>query len=763
MTCKKKRLKCDETKPTCVQCEKRNVECEGYKKDYKWRSFEETNKTSRAGKGKKADGDKKVGDDIPRPPPNSRNDSGTLPKEEHSNQEREGSFSPGLQHAFTSATQAFSGPPPSRMSPARASSPRGRYSPSQFEPLPILHPGFSPSDFDLPPLPDSLNHSHRHREDLDSHPRSFSPGSPDLVNLLLPGTDLRRPPDLSEPRPPMSPLPYQPGSDDERVTPEPLDRNNDEDFDEEIVRNGMNSQFHEDMPSAWTQRCPSPARSDASTTSSKSTDLTLLRAPRMEPSSPEMLMCRFFQETCGILSVKDGPSENPWRDLVVDLGHGCEALSHAISSMSALHGATRNKSLRSAGIGHMNKSIRRLQAGMSTMNLEQALATSLALALGEGWDERISTGVTHLKGAKLMLSAALGHQDRSRELGLVSVNGAKRMKFLCNTYVYLDVIARLTSLEDDPNPLDLSLMLELADRPFRSNLNEIDPLMGCATTLFPLIGEVGTLIRQVRKTQANSLSIIDEANNLREQILEWKPPDRNYIDEPEDPNSRVQHAIHTAEAYRLAVLLHLYQAVPELASEPHTIANNIMRILAGVPLSSNTVIVQIYPLLVGSCEMVSREDREFATKRWEAMVRRLNIMNVTSCWDIVREVWARRDEYLQQQQHLPGLKRKTTMPESRPDQFFADGGHTNQGFFVQHDDRPPTRRRLTFDVPGPDMMSQRGRQTTFTNRRSADAPISNIEPEYTVRGHLHWLAVMQERQWEGELYKSHVAYWHHYG
>ncbi len=41
VTCKAKRLKCDETKPTCHQCHKRQVECGGYKKDFKWRAFEE--------------------------------------------------------------------------------------------------------------------------------------------------------------------------------------------------------------------------------------------------------------------------------------------------------------------------------------------------------------------------------------------------------------------------------------------------------------------------------------------------------------------------------------------------------------------------------------------------------------------------------------------------------------------------------------------------------------------------------------------------
>lgn len=43
MTCKAKRLKCGEEKPGCQQCAKRKVECGGYRKDFKWRPFEETN------------------------------------------------------------------------------------------------------------------------------------------------------------------------------------------------------------------------------------------------------------------------------------------------------------------------------------------------------------------------------------------------------------------------------------------------------------------------------------------------------------------------------------------------------------------------------------------------------------------------------------------------------------------------------------------------------------------------------------------------
>ena len=41
ITCKNKRLKCDEAKPTCNQCKKRGVDCEGYKKSFQWKPFEE--------------------------------------------------------------------------------------------------------------------------------------------------------------------------------------------------------------------------------------------------------------------------------------------------------------------------------------------------------------------------------------------------------------------------------------------------------------------------------------------------------------------------------------------------------------------------------------------------------------------------------------------------------------------------------------------------------------------------------------------------
>lgn len=757
MTCKKKRLKCDETKPTCTQCEKRNVECEGYKKDYKWRSFEETNKHSKVGKSKKT-----VDTST-----NHKHSVGVLhggpcPIEQLPFREgQETPWLPSLQYAFNSATHAITTPAPSSHV-AASTSHNQRFSSSQFDPLPILNPGFSPSELDLP-LPYTHVANQLPRREDGSGQSSISGGSPNLADLLLPGTNMGQPPDPSEQRPPMSPLPYQPGLADSALPPG-IAIQQDEDFDEEIVR----EPFITDLPEQqWKYQASSPAVSDASSSSSGSTDASMLRAPPLDPSSPEMLMLRFDKETCGILSIKDGPFENPWRNLIWPLAKDSQALFHAISSMAALHGSLRNPQLRIAGMQHMNKSLHKLSSELHNMRLDQALATSLALALGEGWDDKISTGIQHLKGAKTLLNNALVQRTRNIQFGQLDEEGAKRLKFLCNTYVYLDVIARLTSAEAEDS-INLDDVLQIVNEPFSSGISvEVDPLMGCATTLFPLIGKVATLVQDIRRTKSNSLNVVSEANELREQLLQWQAPVMELIEQPQDPSSNVRHAISTAEAYRRATVLHLHQAVPELISESiHAQAKNILTILAGTPLSSRTLIIQIFPLLVGSCEMVLSDDRRWVCQRWEAMMQRLSIVNVESCWKLVREVWQRRDARIQEQARRltsrvlgknvsPGLFIPPTLKRKMPsadaissDAFF---GMSQDGVQGRDHVEPPLKRRLTYDV------SFASRSSIFAggpglelHRRQTDVTMSNIEPEFTVRGRLHWLTVMADWNWEGK-------------
>lgn len=811
MTCKKKRLKCDETKPSCVQCQKRNVTCEGYKKDYKWRTFEETTFNPKPAIKKKPFRSNSFSTDPASSHPRNIVDAAPtsnpqlLASSNLSAPHPPNSWSPGLHSAFATAAHAFqdrSSASASSTSPDQSSLRRGQRQPSPDLDLPPEHdfiPGFDTNDnsptlsFDGGIDPFGLFSGTSAVDDGAERP--FNSGSPQLLDLLLPGTDLNQPPDASEIRPPMSPLPYQPNAYDMAMDEGDVG----DDFDEEIMRTESfpnpprllppeTSSLEPNNP-AWRFRASSPTPSDASTASSRSNSLTMLTQPTLDASSPEMLMLRFDKNTCGILSVKDGPTENPWRTLIWPLARESQALYHAISSMTAFHGAVDVPNLQLLGMAHMTKSIKRLAVEIQNMRLDSALATSLALAFSEGWDSHVSTGVQHLRGAKIMVNNAVVKHRQDMQTGQMNTQDAARLKFLCNTFVYMDVIARLTSLEESVE-LNFEEILGTVNMNFGDHI-EVDPLMGCATTLFPLIGRVANLIQRVRKTETNSLNIVSQAMELKEQLQRWQVPNTRLFERPEDPSSEVQHSCQTADAYRYAMLLYLHQAVPEIPSDPpSTLAKKVLLTLASVPLSSRTTIVQIFPLFAASCEITNADDRNWVMTRWDAMMSRLKIGNVTSGWNVVQEVWSRRDAFENEKanrilrrynsrgvpggnfvapilRNPAGPKRKAQgvrfdsdmddlTPEDDSNPGFLDEAHGTGG-------RHP-KRRMTFnstssgrsmddmdvfghgDIAGSMPMSM----PPLVRRHTGDILNDQLEPEYTVRGKLHWLGVMTDWHWEGK-------------
>lgn len=463
-------------------------------------------------------------------------------------------------------------------------------------------------------------------------------------------------------------------------------------------------------------------------------DTPISDGPRFSAGTPEMLLMRFDRHTCGILSVKDGISENPWRTLIWPLAADSPALYHAICSLAAFHGSKKEPWLRVHGMDHMRQSVRSLAQGIGTMRTDAALATTLSLAFAEAWDRHVSTGIQHLRGAKALVSQALSEQQRNSPLRRRS--DIARLRFLYNTWMYSSVIARLTSVEEVGYD-DFSQSL-LFTGPAATQVQEVDPLMGCATTLFPLIGRVASLVQKVRTTATNSIAVISQAFELKTLVEQWEPP--KYFEPPEDPTSDVQHSYQTAQAYRWATLLHLHQAVPEIPSESaYDLAKRVLVMLATVPLSSRTTVVHIYPLLAASCEVESEEDRNWVLERWAAMQSRLMVGNIDRCVEVVREVWARRDDYAMRWLENPRApfvmpvdmdtsKRRRDMRGDAGD----DGGMCTGA----------TRdwRDLSPSLPGP---------TPSQRRASFDSGFEDLQYEMSVRGSLHWAAVMRDWDWEG--------------
>jgi hypothetical protein len=466
----------------------------------------------------------------------------------------------------------------------------------------------------------------------------------------------------------------------------------------------------------------------------------LFNEPPIALGNAERLILHFDRYTCGILSVKDGAHENPWRTLVWPLAKDTPALYHAIFSLAAFHSSKKNPSLRVHGVDHMRRSIMYMVQDIQNMRADAALATSLALAFADTWDQHTRSCIQHLRGAKALVAQVVG-------LGLqtgVCAADLDRVRFLYNTWLYMDVIARLTSLEESGDQeIDLSI-LQLP----RGAVHEIDPLMGCATTLFPHIDRVAQLIQRVRKTNSNSISLVSEAIELKRRVEQWEPPD--WFEPPEDPTSEVQHSIQIAHAYRWATLLYLHQAVPEMPSEPASeLAKRILLLLATVPPSSRTTIIQMFPLLAAGCEADQEEDRQWVLSRWRSVQTRLMLGSIDRCVDVVHEVWARRDQFEaeKQRRQFRGAGRSNSLD----DRGAAGRDILSYASISGELNTPNVFAKESYRRPVADDWAISSRGSGTPRRSSAFSPLENIEFEKTVRGRLHWVNVMQEWGWEGKL------------
>ena len=469
----------------------------------------------------------------------------------------------------------------------------------------------------------------------------------------------------------------------------------------------------------------------------------------------EQILALYLAHTCGIMSIKNGAHENPWRTVFVGLAAQHLYLFNLIASMTLFHLAGNinvreyAEALRAKGYVYMKKCILELAARLSKMDTDSenalpadiALATCLNLAVSESWDTHTLSGIAHLKGAKSMIHKVLAWvrapetnraawlAEARRHLVLVSPEewarigtgeariGAgdtrrfehvsstspgsnsnqispvstmpvstgsslipsmvdafvpRNLQLLFNTWVYFDVLSQMTShLPHDDKGIDLVAAITKSghaeeesprseDAPFAffeldlmlHSPDHVDPLLGCAQSLFLIMARVAALIgraRQTRPGQRNSLANITAAAELRKQLVDWKPMVSLQAAERHSSGDNstwdLYLCVATAEAYRHATLLHLYQAVPEIPLvAPHLLAEKIFVLLAAVPSLSNVHIVHIFPLLVGSCEAEPGEEREWCEARWALLRERLWIGNVDRALEVVREVWRRKDE-----------------------------------------------------------------------------------------------------------------------
>lgn len=396
--------------------------------------------------------------------------------------------------------------------------------------------------------------------------------------------------------------------------------------------------------------------------------------------------------------------------------------------------------MRIQGIDHMHTAVQALAEGLQNMRFDAAISTTLVLAFAESWDIHISTGINHIKGAKVLINQALVQHRQLPKKG----EEWKRLKFLCNTWIYMDVIARLTSTDDDESN-EVDAIYDSIHSSGESD-ESLDPLMGCAHSLFPIIGRIATLVRMLRKFPQNRLDFAEQAMHLKSQLEGWTPP--SHIENPEDETTSPQDSVKTAIAYQYATLLYLHQAFPSLPSlSALTLAKRGLRELAAVEPSSRSSIIHIYPLLAAGCEMVDKEDREWVVQRWELLSSRMKLGIIDKSLTVTKEVWLRRDAYAAECNIFEGARSEVTNPSKQRKRRLNDYLDVDNDEFHWLGSRPK-RRATDQSAHQPLSISQLFEQEYRRSEIKIRDDIELLDPEFTVRGRLHWLGVMRDWNWE---------------
>lgn len=549
-------------------------------------------------------------------------------------------------------------------------------------------------------------------------PSSVAAGqSPRLVDLLLPGTDHRAP--LGE---------YQDFRNQYETFYKPTGLTPPADHADDI----------EEIPRNWDY-LPSPVSSNSS---AESADRQIPPQIPNRLCSPENITGRFDRDTCGVLSVKNGPTENPWRTLVWPLAHNCPALYHAIASLTSFHQSAQFPPMRIQGIDHMHTAVHALATGLQDMRFDAAISTTLVLAFAESWDIHIRTGIDHIKGAKVLINQALIQHRHTPWQGKEWM----RLKFLCNTWIYMDVIARLTSSDDDEsNDVDA-----IYDSIYPTGKREasLDPLMGCAHSLFPIIGRVANLVRKLRKSTQDCSELVAQAIGLKRQLEEWTPP--SHIENPEDQTTSPRDSVKTATAYQYATLLYLHQAFPNIPSMPSLVlAKRVLCELGAVEPSSRTSIVHIYPLMAAGCEVISQEERAWVEKRWRLLSSRMRLGIIDKSLTVTKEVWDRRDAHSARFNTFEATRTGNTRhidPRKRSFDILLDSRDDNACWLGS----PPKRAAPNSNIQRQNSISELFEQERRRHEILSEDAFELLGSEFTVTGRLHWLGVMRDWKWEGK-------------
>ena len=196
----------------------------------------------------------------------------------------------------------------------------------------------------------------------------------------------------------------------------------------------------------------------------------------------------------------------------------------------------------------------------------------------------------------------------------------------------------------------------------------IDPLLGLATSLWPVIHKLSSLLalkKEIEESAAHaetqgSASLRSEFDALCSDVEcalhEWQPmlPAAGKLramggqaNDMVITEKQLQSTLNTALAYRHSSLVYLYRTIYECPRHhpmvQHHASASLLHCAATVE-SGGPMGALLWPLFVASCEATLLRDRALAREAFKGIGQRQGMTNIDRAWMIVQEVWSRTDD-----------------------------------------------------------------------------------------------------------------------
>ncbi|WZH50402.1 Zn2-C6 fungal-type domain-containing protein [Fusarium acuminatum] len=368
-----------------------------------------------------------------------------------------------------------------------------------------------------------------------------------------------------------------------------------------------------------------------------SSDLATAPGPALEDDT----LRHWYNNACLIMAMLPPPA-NPLSYPLKRLLQRSRALRHAVQSVSYAHrsefstellGSTTALQERNLAIVSLQGEIGRIQSRTNPEPLLQTLMlTSLILCVSSAWLDHSGTeyGKEFLLGISSIVPAFLGTKPRDA-FGFYIAG----LHLYCSCFS--SYLLPLSCQSQHQQSVD-SMAAFIARKHSSSSCH---PVVGIASSLFPVLTQIGYYYRRVVETKQHSQEV---TNDLRRRLLDWNP---------EDVGTSVSWLIRLAECYRDMGDIMLYQA-QRLSNDIDPVDTliflnkvlGIVDMIDSIP-SNDPMINTLGPmLLIAGSELPPHyeEQRSIVRQANAQLITFSKIPTYRKSIELVEEVWRLRSE-----------------------------------------------------------------------------------------------------------------------